>query len=232
MLVQVSELRFLTPEGHAILEDVHLRVEHGAWVCLVGPPSSGKSLLFKLLFREREPQRGQILVDDRNITRLRRDRLDALRRRLGIVPQDPKPMQRTAFDALVFKLRTLGFAPDEAEERAEKILDLLKLDDDDETANRLISELDMSKQKLFFVALAVCHDPVLLLLDEPFEGLSPEGAQQVLDGLTRLYESKRLAILMATRSQLWAQHSGARLVYLYEGRTHDSPSTQKRSGEI
>lgn len=231
MLVQVSELRFLTPEGQVVLEDVHLRVEHGEWVCIVGPPSSGKSLLLKLLCREREPQRGQILVDDKNITRLRRDRLGELRRRLGIVSQDPKPMRRTALDALVFKLRLLGFAPEEAEERSEKMLELLQLGNA-ETENCLISELDAPKQKLCFIALAACHDPVLLLIDEPFEGLSDEGAQRVLDGLTRLYESKRLAILMATRSCLWAQRSGARLVYLHDGRTHESLPSQQRSGEI
>lgn len=222
MLVQVSELRFVTPEGHAIWEDVHLRVEQGELVCLVGPPASGKSLLFKLLCRERAPQRGQILVDDKNITRLKSDRLPALRRRLGIVPQNPKPMQRTVFEGLVFKLRTLGFASDEAEERTEQILDLLELTQN-ETADQLISELDAPVQKLFFIALAVCHDPVLLLIDEPFEGLSPAGAQQVLDGLKRLHERKRLAILMATRSHTWARRSGARIVYLCDGRTQDHP---------
>ncbi|MCS6903394.1 MAG: ATP-binding cassette domain-containing protein [Candidatus Bipolaricaulota bacterium] len=231
MLVQVSELRFTTPQGQTVLEDVHLRVEHGEWVCVVGPPSSGKSLLLKLLVRECEPQRGQILVDDKNITRLRRDRLGELRRRLGIVPQAPKPLQRTAFESLIFKLRTLGFSPDESEERAEKILELLQLEngaDDD----RLIGELDAPEQKLCFLALAVCHDPVLLLFDEPFEGLSEEGAERVLDGLTRLYQSKRLAILMVTRSHSWAQKSQARLVYLYDGRAHDSPPPHKSPGGL
>ncbi len=218
MLVQVSELRFVTPQGHAILEDIHLRVEQGEWVCLVGPPASGKSLLLKLLWGAHAPQRGQILVDDKNITRLKTDRLPALRRRLGIVPQNPQPLQRTVLEGLVFKLRALGFAAHEAEERTEQMLKLLAL-----TQTAEISELDAPSQKLFFIALAVCHDPVLLLIDEPFEGLSPAGAQQVLDGLKRLYESKRLAILMATRSQMWAQRSGARIIYLCDGRTQDHP---------
>ncbi|MCS6936391.1 MAG: ATP-binding cassette domain-containing protein [Candidatus Bipolaricaulota bacterium] len=222
MLVQVSELRFTTPQGQTVLEDVHLRVEHGEWVCVVGPPGAGKSLLLKLLVRECEPQRGQILVDDKNITRLRPNRLGELRRRLGIVPQDPTPLQRTVFDALVFKLRVLGFAPDEAEERADNVLKLLQLVSDEDN-DRLISELDAPQQKLCFLALAVCHDPVLLLFDEPFEGLSEDGAQRVLDGLTRLYEGKRLAILMATRCLSWAQRSRARLVYLSNGRVQDRP---------
>lgn len=216
VLVQVAELRFVTPEGQVVLEDVHLHVDHGEFVCLVGPPASGKSLLFKLLCREREPQRGQILVDDKNITRLRPHRLPALRRRLGIVPQHPKPLQRTVLDALVFKLRSLGLDADEAFEKAEQMLNLLGLSS---VMEQLISELDAANQKLFFIALAASHDPVLLLIDEPFDGLDSQGAQRVLEGLQRLHERKRLALLVATRDRGLAARSGTRIVQLCDGKS-------------
>ncbi len=216
VLVQVSELRFVTPEGKTILEDVTLRVDHDELVFVVGPPSSGKSLIFKLLCHELEPQRGQILVDDRNITRLHVSRLPNLRRRLGIVPQEFTLPHRTVLDALLFKLRSLGWDADESHTRAQEILDIIKLPMD-----LLATELEPAHQKLFALALAASHNPVLLLVDEPFGGLEYKDAQRVLEGLQAVHERKHVAILTATRQRSWALRSGARVIYLWKGRTFE-----------
>lgn len=229
LLVQVSELRFVTLEGKVILEDVNLRVEQGEFVILVGPPSSGKSLIFKLLCREREPQRGQILVDDRNITRLSPNRLPGLRRRLGIVPQHFKLLHRTVSEALLFKLGSLGFDPNESHEKAQEMLDTLGLQTWSDT---YCAELDLTNQRLFSIALAACHDPVLLLIDEPFDGLEDKEAQSVLEGLRKLRERKRPAILAATREKAWALRSGARVVYLWEGRTSEHAPAEQRYEQL
>ncbi len=216
ILVQVSELRFVTPEGKAILEDVNLRVDHDEFVFLVGPPSSGKSLIFKLLCHELEPQRGQILVDDRNITRLHASKLPNLRRRLGIVPQEFTLPQRTVLDALLFKLGSLGWDSDESHTRAQEIVDIIKL-----PLDHLVTELEPAQQKLFALALAASHNPVLMLVDEPFAGLEYKDAQSVLEGLKAVHERKHVAILTATRQRSWALRSGARVIYLWKGRTFE-----------
>jgi cell division transport system ATP-binding protein len=218
VLVQVSELRFVTPEGKTILEDVNLRVDHSEFVILVGPPSSGKSLIFKLLCHELKPQRGQILVDDRNVTRLHSSKLPSFRRRLGIVPQELRPLRRTVLDALLFKLGSLGVDLEEASKRAQEILNIVNMHT---ACDSIITELDLAQQKLFALALAASHDPVLLLVDEPFGGLEYKSAQRVLGGLQALHERKRVALFVATRERPWALRSGARVVYLWEGRTSD-----------
>jgi ABC-type ATPase involved in cell division len=216
-LVRVSELQFVTPEGKTILEDVTLRVDHGEFVCLVGPPSSGKTLLFQLLCHEVQPQRGQILVDDRNVTRLHPSKLPAFRRRLGIVPQEFTPLQRTVLDALLFKLRSLGLESDESHSRAAEILDTIRLPID-----ALVTELEPAHQKLFALALAASHNPVLLLIDEPFDGLEYKDAQRVLEGIRAVHERQHVAVLAATRQRPWALRSGARVLYLWKGRTYDA----------
>lgn len=222
ILVQVSELQFVTPEGKRILEDVTLRVDHSEFVCVVGPPSSGKSLIFKLLCHELQPQRGQILVDDRNVTRLHPSKLPAFRRRLGIVPQAFTPPQRTVLDALQFKLGSLGFEPDEIAQRIDEVLDTVQLGT---LADHLVTELEPAHQKLFALALAASHNPVLLLVDEPFDELEYKDAQKVLEGLKALHARKRVAILAATCQRPWALRSGARVVYLWKGRTvEEAPS--------
>jgi cell division transport system ATP-binding protein len=220
LLVQVSELQFVTPEGKRILEDVTLRVDHGELVFLVGPPSSGKSLILKLLSHELRPQRGQILVDDRNVTRLHENKLPAFRRRLGIVPQELTLPRRTVRDALAFKLGGLGFSAEDRAALIEEILETVKLR---AVADTLVTELDPPHQKLFAIALAACHNPVLLLVDEPFGGLEYKDAQRVLEGIAAVHERKRVAMLIATRERGLAVRSGARVVYLWAGRTYTSP---------
>ncbi len=214
-LVHVSELRFVTREGKTILEDVTLRVDHGEFVCLVGPPASGKSLILKLLCHEVQPQRGQILVDDRNVTRLHTSKLPAFRRRLGIVPQQLILPKRTVLDALLFKLRSLGMEREESHTRAEEILDILGV-----PADAQVTELDQAQHKLFALALAASHNPVLLLMDEPFDGLAYQDAQRVLDGIKAVHERKHMAVLAVTRQRPWALRSGARVIYLWQGRTY------------
>ncbi|MCX8103111.1 MAG: ATP-binding cassette domain-containing protein [Candidatus Bipolaricaulota bacterium] len=219
-LVQVSELRFVTPAGKAILEDVTLKVDRDEFVCLVGPPSSGKTLILKLLYHEVPPQRGQILVDDRNVTRLHASKLPAFRRRLGIVPQELTLPQRTVLDALLFKLRSLGLESDESHSRAEEILDIIRL-----PLDMRVTELEPAQQKLCALALAAVHNPVLLLIDEPFDGLEYQEAERVLEGIRAVHERKHIAILATTRQRPWALRSGARVIYLWKGRTYaEAPS--------
>lgn len=220
-LVQVSELRFVTPEGKAILEDVTLKVDRDEFVCLVGPPSSGKTLIVKLLCHEIRPQRGQILVDDRNVTRLHPSKLPAFRRRLGIVPQELTLPTRTALDALLFKLRSLGLESEESHTRAEEILDIIKL-----PLDTVVTELESAQQKLFAIALATVHNPVLVLIDEPFDGLEYTEAESVLEGIQAVHERKHIAILAATRQRPWALRSGARVIYLWKGRTCDEAPSE------
>ncbi len=224
LLVQVSELQFVTPEGKKILEDVTLRVNHSELVFLVGPPSSGKSVILRLLCHELRPQRGQILVDDRNVTRLHASKLPAFRRRLGIVPQELVLPQRTVVETLAFKLRSLGFPPEDATSMIDEVLETVKLR---AVAETLVPELDPAQQKLFTLALAVCHNPVLLLVDEPFAGLEYKDAERVLEGLKAVHERKRVAMLVATRERGWAVRSGARIVYLWAGRTYEEAPAEE-----
>lgn len=224
ILVQVSELRFVTPEGKSILEDVTLRVNHSELVFLVGAPSSGKSLILKLLCHELQPQHGQILVDDRNVTRLHPSKLPAFRRRLGVVPQEVTLPRRTVLDALAFKLGSLGFEQSAIEALTEEILETVNMRD---AADTLVTELDQAQQKIFAIALAACHNPVLMLIDEPFAGLKYEETQKVLEGLQAVHERKRVAMLIATREREWALRSGARLVYLWAGRTYDEAPVER-----
>lgn len=229
-MVQVSELSFFTDEGRRLLDDIHLGIERGEFFILAGPAASGKTLLLKLLCRELLPQQGQILICDRNLLRISDEKLRELRRRIGVVPQHFTPPQRgSVYDNLIFKLRCLGYPKREAKSRALDALEAigaLKLKD------KRLRDLSPQELVLFYLALAVSNDPVLLLVDEPFAALDEAVKPAILEALKRLHARRRITILVATQDLQLAERSGARVALLQNGRMRSSSGTASAGLEV
>ena len=215
LIIQVSELHFANDDGIKVLEDVHLRVDRGELLFLVGPAAAGKSVLLGLLATLIPPQRGQILVQGRNIARLGRKKASEFRRRIGFVPQGFVPLPKTVLENVLFKLRTLGDFREQAEEKGLFALEQVGL-----TAKLAVpaGELEPLDRARLGIALAICNEPLLLLLDEPFEGLEPEDRSRLYSLLEQIH-SGGLTVVVATRGPLpSATGVPCRVVQLSEGR--------------
>lgn len=213
-MIQVSELSFSTEDGIRVLEDVHLHVDPREAVFLVGPASAGKTLLLGLLGAIVPPQRGQILVHGRNVARLSRERALELRRRIGILPQGFAPLPRTVLDNVLFKLRVLGDDRDEADEKALLALETVGLIRERGTEAEDLPPIERVRLGL---ALALCSSPLLLLLDEPFDGLDPDEQEAVGDLLTKIHDG-RSTVVVATRGPLPRSARADRVFTLHDGR--------------
>ncbi|MBE0636745.1 ATP-binding cassette domain-containing protein [Candidatus Bipolaricaulota bacterium] len=212
-MIQVSELHFSTEDGVKVLEDIHLRVDQGELMVILGPAASGKSLLLGLLGAQITPQRGQILVHGRNVGRLGADKMLSLRRRIGVVPQGFMPLPRTVRDNIVFKLRALGNYREQAEEKVLYALETTGLIRKQGSEARELSSIDRVR---LGISLAICHDPLLLLIDEPFEGLSEDEKAEVARLLCRM-NTGHLSILVATRGPVPTGLEMSRRVRLVDG---------------
>ena len=76
------------------LEDIDFHVDDGEFVFLVGHSGAGKSTLLKLILREELPTEGRVMVDGKDVARLRRGKVPFLRRQMGIIFQDFRPFPR------------------------------------------------------------------------------------------------------------------------------------------
>jgi ABC-type ATPase involved in cell division len=218
IMVQISELRHTSAEGKPVFRDLNFRLHRGEWACIFGKPAEAKALLLPLVCGELRPDHGQILVDDRNVSRLSPEKRRQLRRRIGIVPHDLEPLRRrTLLGGLTFQLRALGATKEEAGRRAHEVLELVGLS---ESAERPVRELGELERRLFRLALALDHDPVLLLLEDPLAGLSKADRARYLRVLSDLYLRKRLSILMTVEEPRDVQEVPCALYRLEGGRLH------------
>src|SRR3989304_1624068 len=108
-MIQMFHVSKIYPKEVVAVSDITLHIQRGEFVFLSGPSGAGKTTLLRLIFRDELPTSGQILVNGRNVVKLRESKLPALRRSIGVIFQDFKLlMDRTVYDNLHLVARVLG----------------------------------------------------------------------------------------------------------------------------
>ena len=196
------------------LTDVSLTVDKGEWVFLTGPSGAGKSTLLKVLFAAEKPSSGQILVNGRNIVKLKRRQIPQLRREIGVVFQDFKLIPtRTVFENIALALRVLG-KPDAY--ITSRVLKMLKDVGLLHKQRALPPTLSGGEQQRIAVARALVNDPPVLLADEPTGNLDAETTGAVMALIERAH-ARGTTIIVATHDIDLIRRYGKRVIYLESG---------------
>ncbi len=200
----------------AALTDLSLHIRPGEFVFLTGPSGAGKTTLLRLLFRHELPSAGQLLVDGRQVPRLKRHQVPYHRRGLGVVFQDFKLLAgKTVIDNVGFPLRVRGVPVLEMRSRAYLLLQQMGLAD---KRNYYPRQLSGGEQQRVAVARALITNPKIVLADEPTGNLDAAVAVEVLK---LLVEAKRrgATVVVATHNpNLVASVRPRRLLELEAGR--------------
>jgi cell division transport system ATP-binding protein len=197
------------------LIDVNLHIRKGECVFLAGPSGAGKSTLLRLIFRDELPTSGQILVNGRNVVRMKSRAVPHLRRTLGIVFQDFKLLRdRTVEANLALVARIVGMPTPDARERVAQLLKLVGLS---HKAKTIPFKLSGGEQQRVAIARALMNDPAVLLADEPTGNLDPELAADVIRLLLDI-NAAGTTILVATHDLKLAEEAGRRTIFLKKGR--------------
>lgn len=200
--------------GTYALHDVSLEVGKGEFVFLTGPSGAGKTTLLKLLFAAEKPSEGQILVLGRNIARLGEAGIPRLRRRIGVVFQDFKLLnRRTVEENVRMALDVVGTPRREARARVFKLLKQVGLQN-----RRFHYPMSLSggEQQRLAIARALVNEPELLLADEPTGNLDPDLTLEIMD-LIAGAATRGTTVIVATHDMNLIERYGKRVVHLEAG---------------
>jgi cell division transport system ATP-binding protein len=216
-MISFDSVGFRYGAGPEILRDINLTLEAGSFHFLTGASGAGKSTLLNLMHLSLRPTRGALSVFGKEITMLKRRKMPAIRRRIGIVFQDFRLLDHmSAFDNVALPLRLTGERERNIHRDVKEILEWVGLGDDLEASPRALSG---GQQQRIAIARAVITRPSLLIADEPTGSVDDAIANRIM----RLFEElHRLgtAIVIATHNRSLVEHfphsrlelSGGRIV--------------------
>jgi len=208
-----------------LFADTSLTIEAGEMVGLLGPNGAGKTTLLKLATGALRPQRGRVLLDDRDLHSLPRREIA---RRIAVVPQESS----TPFAFTVRELVSLGRTPylsflgteSAADRRA--IREALEATGTASLAGRIFNELSGGEKQRVALAMAVAQQPDLLLLDEPTTHLDLKYQIGVLELAQRLNHERGITILASMHDLNLAARYFPRLVLFQRGIVADGPPVE------
>ncbi len=197
------------------LVDINLRIQKGEFVFIAGPSGAGKTTLLRLIFRDELPTSGQILVNGRNVVKLRDRAIPHLRRSMGVVFQDFKLLRdRSIFDNLALVYRVLGMPSAAGKRKAANLLNLVGLSHKSQMTPYRLSG---GEQQRVAIARALMNDPLLLLGDEPTGDLDTDLSMDVMRLLGDI-NLKGTTVVVATHDMNMIRDLGRRTIILKAGR--------------
>jgi cell division transport system ATP-binding protein len=192
-----------------------LSVAKGEFVFLVGRTGSGKSTALKLLYRDVRETSGRVVLDGRRLSSIRDREVPALRRRMGIVPQDFALLPRKrVWENVGYAMRAIGATRRQVRERVPEILEQVGIG---HRADAFPHELSGGEQQRVALARALINRPALMIADEPTGNLDPEVSFEIMDLLARLNDSGT-TVLVASHDLMVVESMNRRIVVLEEGR--------------
>ena len=197
------------------LDNIGLRMRKGEFVFITGPSGAGKTTLLRLIFGADNPTSGQILINGINLTRIRRQNLDMLRRKIGFVFQDFKLLNnKTVFQNVALALEVTGERPAIINKKTHQSLRAVSLTDK-EKAYPL--QLSGGEQQRVAIARAIINNPLILIADEPTGNLDPDITREIMI-LFRSINLRGTTVIIATHSRELLRDTGQRVIMLKKGR--------------
>ncbi|MBC7303081.1 MAG: ATP-binding cassette domain-containing protein [Nocardia sp.] len=191
--LSVHGVGFTVENNKQLLVDVNMTAGRGTLTALIGPSGAGKSTLSKLIAGNTQPSGGVVTFEGRNL----HAEYEALRSRIGMVPQDDVlHRQLTVRQALGFAAE-LRLPPDTTKNDRQQVIDgVLRELSLTQHADTRVDRLSGGQRKRASVAMELLTGPSLLILDEPTSGLDPALDRQVMQMLRELADAGRVVIVV------------------------------------
>lgn len=214
-MIEFNHVNKVYDNGSLALDDVSIHIEKGEFVLICGPSGAGKSTFIKLLSHEVVPDSGTVVVNDMEVSHLKKRKIPYLRRRLGIVFQDFRLLpNKTVSENIAFALEVIEEKPKVIKERVTSVLEMVGLS---HKANDLPQDLSGGEQQRVAIARAIVNKPLVLIADEPTGNLDPATSKGIVE-LFKTINNSGTTIVMVTHDMEMVKYLNKRVIALEDGR--------------
>ncbi|ASW44368.1 methionine ABC transporter ATP-binding protein [Clostridium isatidis] len=198
------------------VKDVTLKINKGDIYGIIGFSGAGKSTLVRCINLLEKPNKGQVIIDGKNLVTLSNKELRKERKKIGMIFQHFNLMKsRTVFENIAYPLRGSGLSK---EEIRGKVLSLLKLVELEDKESAYPSQLSGGQKQRVGIARALANDPKVLLCDEATSALDPQTTKSILRLLKEVNKKLNLTIVVITHEMQVVKEICTRVAVMEKGR--------------
>ena len=178
------------------VKNANLEVQKGEIYGIIGYSGAGKSTMVRLFNLLEKPTTGEILFNDKSLTKLSDKDLRAEQQQIGMIFQHFNLLwSRTVLENIKLPMELAGKSKEEMDKKANELIKLVGLDGKE---NFYPSELSGGQKQRVGIARALANDPKMILADEATSALDPQTTDQILDLLVEINQKLELTIVLIT----------------------------------
>ena len=200
--------------GTEAVHNANFKIEKGDFCFLVGASGSGKSTLIKLILKEEEPTEGNIIINGKDTTFLKPNRVPYLRISMGVVFQDFRLLSdKTVYENVAFAMNIVKATPKHIRRQVPMVLSLVGLSG---KAKVYPDELSGGEQQRVALARALVNNPSMIIADEPTGNLDPDTAWDIMNLLNEI-NLRGTTVVIATHAKDIVDSMKKRVIEIEKG---------------
>lgn len=200
--------------GTKALKGVSFKIPKGDFVFLIGETGAGKTTISRLMQREEKYDRGRIIIDEYNLSDIKKRDIPYLRRKMGVVFQDYRLLtHKNVFENVAFAMEVIGTPKRNIEHMVPQILSLVGLEEKSEARP---SQLSGGEQQRVAMARAMANNPPILIADEPTGNLDPDTSREIMYLFER-FNRLGTTVIIATHAREIVDEMQKRVIELKDG---------------
>ena len=217
--------RYYTRDSVGV-NDINIHINAGEFVSVVGQSGTGKTTLVKLLIAEERPDRGDIMIGDWDVSKIKNSEIPYLRRQIGVIFQDFKLLpKKTLYENVAFALEVAGEKNFRIRSVVPKVLDIVGLG---HKMKRYPYQISGGEQQRVVIARSLVHRPKILVADEPTGNLDTVNSEEIIEILKKINEFGT-TILLVTHNRDIVNRLQKRVITLSSGQVISDKENSKYS---
>jgi cell division transport system ATP-binding protein len=203
------------PNGEVVIDDVDFSVSPGEFLVITGKSGAGKTTIGRLLLHDLVPDKGRIVIDGVDLTKVTSKNIPTIRRKIGFAFQDFRMVpDKTVGENIIVALEIAGYDKDKIQEKVKHTLAMVGLSGKE---NLFPGQLSGGEIQRASIARAITADPPILFADEPTGNLDKETSLEIFKLLQKI-NSDGTTVIMATHDVTLINLKVGRHLHLEKGK--------------